>query len=260
MPRTVVKGRYFRRYPVNRPLGHAEKEFALGPEDAAFVLVDVYGEGLDEPPGNNPGHSGDAERVPIEISTKRKIIREHLAPALQAARSAGFPIIYVSNSAPRVNLADSTYSEQKWDTLQLDKDKYFAEEGVDPREYHAGAPEVLRYSKNLAPREGDYYVRKHVHSGFFDTRLDTLLRNLGVKNLVFVGFALDECVGTTMIDALWRNYRVILLRDCTYASEIATIDKPGMWTARWILYTECSIGYTTTSDEWVQACSRLSQD
>lgn len=259
MTGATIHGRYFRRYPVNQPLGHAEKELTIRPEDTAFVLVDVYGEGFDDSPAHNPDASGVGERVPIDLNTKRRIIQDHLTPALRAARSAGLPVIYVSNSAPRVSLASSTYWEQKWDTLHLDKNEYFAEEGVDPREYHFGGPEVLRYSKSVAPRDGDYYVRKHVHSGFFATRLDTLLRNLGTRNLVFVGFALDECVGTTMIDALWRNYRVILLRDCTYASEITGVDEPGTWTTRWILYTECSIGYTTTSSEWVEACSSLSQ-
>jgi hypothetical protein len=57
-----------------------------------------------------------------------------------------------------------------------------------------------------------------------------------------------------MIDALWRNYHVLLLRDCTYAIEIPGVDEPGAWTQRWILYTECAIGCTTTSQAWQDAC------
>lgn len=246
--------RYFRRYPVNHPLGHAEKTLELNADETAFVLVDVYGVGYD-PSTSTATDQPENERVPIDTGIKRRIIQDNLAPALKAARDAKLPIIYVSNSAPRVKLEDATYWEQKWDTLHLDKNEYYVEEGVDPLEYHEGKPEVLRYSALVAPHETDFYVRKHVHSGFFDTRLDTLLRNLRVKNLVFVGFALDECVGTTMIDALWRNYRVILLRDCTHASEIPTVDEPGSWTNRWILYTECSIGYTATAKGWITACS-----
>ena len=71
-------------------------------------------------------------------------------------------------------------------------------------------PGALVYCAAVKPRAGDYYIRKHVHSAFFDTRLDTLLRNLGCTTVVALGFALDMCVGTTMIDALWRNYRVVL--------------------------------------------------
>jgi ureidoacrylate peracid hydrolase len=68
------------------------------------------------------------------------------------------------------------------------------------------------------------------------------------------------CLGNTMIDALWRNYRVLLLRDCTYAIEIPGIDEPGAWTNRWILYAECAIGYTTTSDAWIAACRAARED
>jgi hypothetical protein len=75
-----------------------------------------------------------------------------------------------------------------------------------------------------------------------------------VRHLVCVGFALDVCLGNTMIDALWRNYHVLLLRDCTYAIEIPGIDAPGAWTERWILYTECAIGCTATSTAWQEAC------
>ena len=58
-----------------------------------------------------------------------------------------------------------------------------------------------------------------------------------------------------MLDALWRNYRVLLLRDCSYAVEIPGIDEPpGAWTNRWILYTECAIGYTATAEDWIRAC------
>ena len=230
-----LPGRYYRMYPKEAFLGHAEKELAVSPADTAFLLCDVYGLGYDE--GDQDVHS-DWEGLVSGQSTSREgeIVRAFIRPALDAARAVGFPIVYASNSAPRIALDRSAYGEQKWDTLHVVKDEIYAEEGVDPLEYHHGPSNVLRYSRVIAPRPGDYYVRKHVHSAFFDTRLDTLLRNLGVRNLVCVGFALDVCLGNTMIDALWRNYRVLLLRDCTYAIKIPGVDAPGAWTDRWILY------------------------
>jgi hypothetical protein len=123
-----------------------------------------------------------------------------MPPAPSGSRSS-----MVSNSAPRIALKQSAYGEQKWETLRVVKDEIYAEQIVDPLEYHAGPSNVLTYSQVIVPQAGDYYIRKHVHSGFFDTRLDTLLRNLGVRNLVCVGIALDVCLGNTMIDALWRT-------------------------------------------------------
>ncbi len=58
-----------------------------------------------------------------------------------------------------------------------------------------------------------------------------------------------------MIDALWRNYYPILLRDCSYAIEIEEFDSPGQYTDRWILYIETNVGWTTTSHVLIDACS-----
>src|SRR5918995_1206607 len=160
----------------------------------------------------------------VLTASEGEIIRNAIRPALDAARAVGFPIVYVSNSAPRIAIKQSAYGEQKWETLHVVKDEIYAERNVDPLEYHAGPSNVLQFSEVIAPREGDYYIRKHVHSGFFDTRLDTLLRNLGVRNLVCVGFSADICLLGTMIDALYRNYRLVLLRDCTQAVEIPEVD------------------------------------
>ena len=243
-----IKGRYYRLYPPEKFLGYAEKEFELDLSETVFLVVDVYGLSFD------PDAPESSWEVSPQYTQGVKQAIPRIRSATDAARSVGLPVAYVSNSAPRIALSKSAYQEQKWDTLDVNKDELYAEDNIDPLEYHHGDSDVLKYSAIVAPREGDYYIRKHVHSAFFDTRLDTLLRNLGCKTLVCVGFALDMCLGTTMIDALWRNYRVLLLRDCTYAVEIPGVDAPSAWTDRWILYHECAIGYTATSEAWVAAC------
>lgn len=245
-----INGRYFRMFPPEKFLGHATKELNLDTKDLAFVLVDVYGLGFDGD-GRRSKWSGMCSNQSIE--REGEIIRDHILPALNAARKLGIPIIYVSNSAPRINLENSMYEEVKRNTHDYQTELLYSENNVDPLEYSYGDSDVLHYSNLIAPKPTDYYIRKHVHSGFFDTRLDTLLRNLGAKTLFFTGFALDMCLGTTMIDALWRNYRVVLLRDCTYAIEIPGIDAPGSWTERWIIYTEAEIGYTITSQDFITA-------
>jgi ureidoacrylate peracid hydrolase len=242
-------------YPPEQFQGFAYKEFDLSPADTAFLLCDVYGLGYDPDDGDN---RSDWQGLvsPQSVSREKDIVCNYIRPSLDAARAVGLPIIYVSNSAPRIALRQSAYGEQKWDTLEVSKDELYAEDTIDPLEYNYGPSNVLKYSKIIAPLPGDYYIRKHVHSAFFDTRLDTLLRNLGVRNLVCVGFALDMCLGNTMIDALWRNYRVLLLRDCTWAIEIPGVDEPGAWTQRWLLYVECAIGCTSTAAAWRDACEQ----
>jgi len=96
-----------------------------------------------------------------------------------------------------------------------------------------------------------------MYSGFFETCLETLLRNLGIKNLVVVGFAANACVQATLTNALYRNYRLVLLRDCTAAMEYhdSTEDQAiGKYVVRFV---EAFLGYTATSADFVRACGQL---
>jgi nicotinamidase-related amidase len=66
----------------------------------------------------------------------------------------------------------------------------------------------------LDPGEQDIHVTKHRFSGFWDTELDSILRNMGVCTLFFAGVNADQCVMTTLEDASFLGYDVLMLRDC----------------------------------------------
>lgn len=63
--------------------------------------------------------------------------------------------------------------------------------------------------------EADILVDKHRLSGFWDTPLDSILRNLDVRTLMFAGINSDECVLATLMDANFHGYDTILMQDCT---------------------------------------------
>ena len=69
----------------------------------------------------------------------------------------------------------------------------------------------------LAPKEVDYVVYKRRYSGFFETDLDLLLRELKVDTLVLVGVSTNVCVQHTAADAFFRNYKIIVISDATAA-------------------------------------------
>jgi nicotinamidase-related amidase len=60
----------------------------------------------------------------------------------------------------------------------------------------------------------DIYVDKYRMSGFWDTPLDSILRNLRVHTVLFAGVNLDQCVMATLQDAVHLGYDGILLEDC----------------------------------------------
>jgi len=71
--------------------------------------------------------------------------------------------------------------------------------------------------EELKQKEVDYTVEKRRYSGFFETELDLLLRELGVDSLIFAGIATNICVQHTMADAYFRGYKIILPDDCVEA-------------------------------------------
>jgi nicotinamidase-related amidase len=64
----------------------------------------------------------------------------------------------------------------------------------------------------------DYFVLKPMHSGFFCTPLEVLLRRLGAKTLILAGLAADICILFTAADAHMRGYGLVVPSDCV-ASE-----------------------------------------
>jgi ureidoacrylate peracid hydrolase len=67
----------------------------------------------------------------------------------------------------------------------------------------------------LAPQDGDVVVAKHRFSGFFETDLDAVLRGRGITSLIFTGCTTSVCVESTLRDAFFRDYRCLLLEDCS---------------------------------------------
>jgi len=217
----------------------------------ALLLVDVY---YDDQQRDDWGDPADPFVHHYEW------MERNISVALGAARQAGLQVVYAMNSAPRIALARSAFGAhfaRCWSENGAPEtfDRTFAEGGVDPREYHGGPETPLKVPPALAPQEGELYIRKHVYSAFFDSRLDTALRNLGIETLVCAGLWASVCMAATALDALYRNYRVIWLRDGTLAGEspegdVATLAN----THRWITWFEEVIGYTVTSEAFAEAC------
>ncbi len=72
-----------------------------------------------------------------------------------------------------------------------------------------------RLLDTLEQADGDIRVDKHRISGFWDTPLDSILRNLRVDTLLFAGVNTDHCVLGTLMDANFHGYDTVLLEDCT---------------------------------------------
>ncbi|MBN1335194.1 MAG: isochorismatase family protein [Deltaproteobacteria bacterium] len=67
----------------------------------------------------------------------------------------------------------------------------------------------------LSPLPGEKVVDKHRYSAFYHTDLETVLRCLGVEDLVICGIMTNLCCESTARDAYYRDYRVFVPADGT---------------------------------------------
>lgn len=70
----------------------------------------------------------------------------------------------------------------------------------------------------VAPGEDDLVLPKTSSSVFNSTNIDYLLRNIGIEELVVVGFLTDQCIDHTVKDAADRGYYVTVIRDACMAN------------------------------------------
>lgn len=68
--------------------------------------------------------------------------------------------------------------------------------------------------EELAPGPDDWYVEKTRLSAFFQTNLEQVLRTLGAETVLLTGVLTNQCVGATCKDALFRDFRPIVVEDC----------------------------------------------
>lgn len=73
-------------------------------------------------------------------------------------------------------------------------------------------------AKLVAPGQEDYFVLKPMHSGFYGTVLELLLKHLKVERLIVCGIATNMCVSFTASDAYMRGYALWIPRDCVAAN------------------------------------------
>lgn len=110
----------------------------------------------------------------------------HILPAMlklqQYARDHKIPIIYINDH----------YASWRADLQQIYQ--------------HCLTNDNKELLQALRPKEDDYFLIKPKHSGFYQSSLQSLLYELGVKRLILSGIAGNICVLFTANDAYMREY------------------------------------------------------
>lgn len=98
----------------------------------------------------------------------------------------------------------------------------YADDGSDAGVFCLKAPGLLKLTETsplsqvvseLAPRPGEYVLRKTQPSAFFGTNFANWLISKGVDTLLITGCTTSGCVRATVIDSMSYNFRTIVVSD-----------------------------------------------
>jgi nicotinamidase-related amidase len=128
-----------------------------------------------------------------EILQGALAIRDELARLKERARKVAIPTLYVND-----NFGD-------WRSEK---------EVLMGRCLEAKGAEFVR---PLLPDSEDYFVLKPMHSAFYMTPLEVLLRHLQVETLILTGLTSISCITVTAHDANMRGFDIYVPSDCSCA-------------------------------------------
>lgn len=103
----------------------------------------------------------------------------------------------------------------------------------------------------LVPEPSDFRVDKYRISGFWDTPLDGILRNLGVRTLLFAGVNTDQCVMCSLQDANFLGYGCVLLEDCCATTSPEFCSRATIWNVK-----KC-FGFVSRSQALIDALAQV---
>jgi nicotinamidase-related amidase len=123
------------------------------------------------------------------------------------------PVIWLNwgNRPDRLNLSPALLHVYKPNGRGVGLGDPLPKSGAPVLEKGSWAADIV---DELRPESGDIRVDKYRMSGFWDTPLDSILRNLGIATVLFAGVNLDQCVMCTLQDANFLGYDCILIADC----------------------------------------------
>ena len=189
--------------PITVKAGNRMVTFDLA--RSAIVVVDMQ---------NDFCHpDGWLAHIGVDVAPARRPIAP-LGSLLPLLRRASVPVIWLNwgNRPDRLNLSPALLHVYKPTGEGVGLGDPLPANGAKVLEFGSWSAAIV---DGLHVDPGDIHVAKYRMSGFQDTVLDSMLRNLSVTTLLFAGVNADQCVLCTLQDANFLGYDCLLLEDCT---------------------------------------------
>jgi nicotinamidase-related amidase len=174
-------------------------ECEFSPDSTALIIIDMQRDFLEA--------DGFGEMLGNDVSLLRSTI-EPCRRLLAAARATGLLIIHTREGhrpdladAPPSKLARGRLPTRIGDSGPMGRILIRGEAG------HDIIPE-------LYPQTGEPVLDKPGKGAFYQTDLDLMLKNRGIRSLIVCGVTTEVCVHTTVREANDRGYECLVPQDC----------------------------------------------
>lgn len=230
--------------PAPRPIifAAAPQNVTLDLERTALIIIDMQNDFCAK--GGWVDHLGadySPDRAPIEPL-------QRLLPSLRARH---VPIVWVNwgNRPDLMNMPPNQLHLYKPTGVGIGLGEPLPGSGAHVLEKDSWAAAVV---DELRIEPGDIRVDKYRISGFWDTPLNSILKNLGCRSLLFAGVNTDQCVLHSLTDANFLGYGCIMLTDCCATTSPQFCTDATVWNVK-----KC-FGFVATSPSLLAALEAAS--
>ena len=130
----------------------------------------------------------------------------HIQSLLATAREIGIPVVHTTG------MAEEDFGIRGWGgSGRRGKRIEDLEEGE--RERHARRFDIV---DEVAPIEGEAFIRKTSPSPFYGTPIVAHLHALGVDTLIVGGESTSGCVRASVVDGLSHRFKMIVAEECVF--------------------------------------------
>jgi nicotinamidase-related amidase len=182
---------------ARKAYNEGKAKFDIIPEKCALLVIDMQDEFVK--PHWSPDWVPEATRqVPL------------IKSLIKHCRNKNIPVIYTVYSRTHHYLdrpKTGKFMPGRYSELDIDWSLFY----VEGRVWH-----------ELAPREHEIVIKKSSYGAFYDTALETILKNLDKDTVVICGTLTNYCCGATARQAYERSFKVI------FGSDVTSTDDPEM--------------------------------
>jgi nicotinamidase-related amidase len=176
---------------------HGRARFDITPEKCALLVIDMQDEFVR--PHWTPDWVPEATRQVPRIKELIEYCRETRIPVLFT--------VYAKTHSYLDRPKTGSSMPGRYPDVGVDRSAFY----VEGRIWH-----------ELAPREDEVVIRKPSYGAFYDTPVETILRNLEKDTVIVCGTLTNYCCGMTARQAYERGFKVV------FGSDVTSTDDPDM--------------------------------